>query len=157
MFAGFELTTPVSNRPQTFALDRSATGINKIRTRNPSKRSAANFRLRLFGHWVSTRFEPEIPASDQQQTLALDRSATGIDKIRTRNPSKRSAANFRLRLFGHWVSTRFEPEIPASDQQQTLALDRSATGIDKIQTRNPSKRSTADPPLRPIGHPVRLL
>ena len=51
MFAGFELTTPVSNRPQTFALDRSATGINKIRTRNPSKRSAADPRLRPFGHW----------------------------------------------------------------------------------------------------------
>jgi hypothetical protein len=43
----------------------------------------------------------------------------------------------------------FEPVTSASDRPQTLALDRSATGI---RTRSPSKRSVADPRLRPLGH-----
>ena len=46
--AGSEPAIPASDRPQTFALARSATG---IRTRNPSKRSASDPHLRPFGDW----------------------------------------------------------------------------------------------------------
>jgi hypothetical protein len=41
---------PVSERPKTYALDRTATGIG-IRTHDPSKRAAADPRLRPHGHW----------------------------------------------------------------------------------------------------------
>jgi hypothetical protein len=40
--AGFEPAIPASQRPQTYALDRAATG---MRTRNPSKRPAVDTRL----------------------------------------------------------------------------------------------------------------
>jgi hypothetical protein len=33
--AGFETTIPVSERPQTYALDRAATGIGKIKFQGP--------------------------------------------------------------------------------------------------------------------------
>ena len=43
--AGFKPIILASERPLTFALDRSATGIGRIRTRNPSKRKASDPRL----------------------------------------------------------------------------------------------------------------
>ena len=46
--AGFKPAIPVGERPQTYALDRSATG---IRTRNPNRRAAADPRIRPLGHW----------------------------------------------------------------------------------------------------------
>ena len=52
---GFEPTILVSERPQTHALDRTATGIG-VRTRNPSKRAAADPRLRPCGHWDRHRW-----------------------------------------------------------------------------------------------------
>jgi hypothetical protein len=46
----FEPTIPVSERPKTHALDRTATGIG-IRTHDPSKRAVEDPRLRPHGHW----------------------------------------------------------------------------------------------------------
>ena len=48
--AGLEPTIPASERPQTYALDRAATGIG-FRTHNPSKRAAVDPRLRPRDHW----------------------------------------------------------------------------------------------------------
>jgi hypothetical protein len=36
---------------------------------------------------LSAGFEPASPANERPQTLALDRTATEIGRIRTRNPS----------------------------------------------------------------------
>ena len=59
--AGFEPTIPVSERPQTHALNRAATGIG--------------------------RFAPTIPTSERPQTHALDRAATGIGYSNPRSSS----------------------------------------------------------------------
>jgi hypothetical protein len=40
----------------------------------------------------------------------------------------------------------FKPEIPASDQPQTLALDRSATGIGRENLASTGIRSPDPPP-----------
>jgi hypothetical protein len=50
-----------------------------------------------------------------------------LGRIRTHDPSKRAAADPRLRPNGHW--DRLEPTIPASERPQTHALDSAATGI----------------------------
>ena len=46
----------------------------------------------------------------------------------------------------------FKPATAASDRPQTIALDRSATGIGRNRTRNPSKPATADTRVIPLGH-----
>jgi hypothetical protein len=51
--------------------------------------------------------------------------------IRTHNPSKRAAADPRLRPHGHW-DRQFEPTILVSERPKTHALDRTATGIGEV-------------------------
>jgi hypothetical protein len=46
----------------------------------------------------------------------------------------------------------FEPAIPAGERPQTYALDRSATGIGWIQTRDPSVQVASDTRFRPQGY-----
>ena len=49
--AVFKPATPVSDRLQTLALDRSATGTGQIRTRNFSKRAATSPHPMSLDHW----------------------------------------------------------------------------------------------------------
>jgi hypothetical protein len=49
-------------------------------------------------------FEPAIPASDRLQTLALERSASGIGKIRSPDPPARDESLCRLRHPGQHTS-----------------------------------------------------
>ena len=73
-------------------------------------------------------FETAIPAGERLQTQALDRSATEICWIRTRNPSKPSVAHLRLRPLGYWDRLR--------------SLDRPASGksLHRLRNRSPAVR-----------------
>jgi hypothetical protein len=53
---GSEPTIPAKERPQTYALDRTATG---IRTRNLSMRAAPDPHLRQRGHWDRTHIQTQ--------------------------------------------------------------------------------------------------
>ena len=84
---GFEPATPASHRPQTFALDRSATGIGKIpviplgtRTRDFLFCGAVH---QAIAPPLARRFEPSLPTRARPQTHALDLAAAGIGLVRT--------------------------------------------------------------------------
>jgi hypothetical protein len=48
---GFEPTISAGERPKTYALERVATGIGKIRTHDRNRRAAEDLRLRPRGYW----------------------------------------------------------------------------------------------------------
>jgi hypothetical protein len=84
---GFKPATPAIHRPQTFALDRSATGIGKIpviplgtRTRDFLFCGAED---QAIAPPLALRFEPSLPTRARPQTNALDLAAAGIDLVRT--------------------------------------------------------------------------
>jgi hypothetical protein len=91
--------------------DINATG--RIRTCNPSKRSAADPRIRLLSFFSCTLFlhQPYL-------FICLDCPAFYLSVSTYNTHNKNTHA-----LVG------FEPATPASDRSLTVALDRSATGV----------------------------
>ena len=83
--AGFEPAIPVSNRPQTLALDRSAAG-------------------------MGPGFEPATPECDRPQTLAIDHSATRGLEPRTIEPAASCHTAYDT-LFSS-TTTNFTAELP---------------------------------------------
>jgi hypothetical protein len=80
--AGFESVTPANDRPQTIALDRSATFL--LFFFSLPVPPCPDFAICPYCTTQTTQismlpagFEPVTPASDRPQTLVLDRSATG--------------------------------------------------------------------------------
>jgi hypothetical protein len=104
------------------------------------------------GGWFQTFYfdkEKDIPPFFTSQQLPVGQGLLIIDHTQTRNTrydSSEQAIDSKqipLPIRQHTTLTRktskplagFEPAIPASDRPQTHALDRAATGIDKIPIR----------------------
>ena len=125
--AGFETTIPVSERPQTYAVGRAATGIGKIKFQDP-------IMVHLFffhSFWLDS---PQWARASSFKRF-LDHTQRRITVRRTPF-DKWSARRRDLYLTTYNIPKRqtsmppvgFEPRISAGERQQTYALDRTATG-----------------------------
>ena len=87
---GFEPTISAGERPQTYALDRAATGTGNWKKTTVGRTSLDELSARLRDLYLTTHnnhnrqtsmppvgFEPTISAGERPQTYALDRAATG--------------------------------------------------------------------------------
>jgi hypothetical protein len=72
-------------------------------------------------------FEPAVPASERQQTHALDRAATGIDTLMFYRRRKRPRYQFYLGCLG------------TSDDQDTEGFSRNWTPISQPFSLQPSQ------------------
>jgi hypothetical protein len=153
---GFEPMMPVSERPQTHALERTATGIGVgFEPTMPVSERPQTHALDRTATGIGVGFEPTMPVSERPKTYALDRMATGIGPgLRHLILEVSRTHTHRLGLL--WTSDQlvaeaatctthnkhkrwktmssagFVPAVPTIKRLQTYALDRTATGIGTV-------------------------
>jgi len=144
--AGFEPTISTGERPQTYALDRAATGADCL----PSR---IYFTLRkiilvvtesevCLSESLLIKLLPQIPPMAQQPLLGqglliieASRSDSGVTSLEA------------------WSSYRRDLYLTTNNTHNR----RTSMAPGGIRTRNPSKRATANPRVRPRSHWDRLV
>ena len=141
---GFEPTVSAGERPQTYALDRAATGTYSSNSSSSSSNSSSSSSssLLFLSHKPSVGHALLIHEVSSSPTTIYHSRYVSSGRVIS-PPQRPLPDNTQHSQQTSMPPVRFEPTISAGERPQTYALDRAATG---------TSSSSSSKPLEPGRH-----